>query len=56
MDNDPSEKPSILTQPVFLVALGLILFNILLFLWSMNRDTRAAEKAAGQAEQVDQLP
>ena len=46
MDNEPSEKPSIYSQPVFWVAVGLIVFNILLFLWSVNRDTQNAEKAA----------
>jgi hypothetical protein len=45
MNNEPTEKPSIYSKPVFWVAMGLIVFNILLFIWSVNRDTREAEKA-----------
>ena len=51
VEEEPTEKVKITSQPIFLIAIILVVFNILLFLWSMNRDS-----AQGVAsDEVDQL-
>lgn len=44
-DNPEPRKTSIFSQPIFLLAILLIVFNIGLYLWSMTRDGKEAEEA-----------
>jgi hypothetical protein len=45
---EPPSKVSIISQPIFLVALLLIVFNVLLFLWSMTREQTKDDRSSGE--------
>ena len=40
---DEEKKVSLTSQPIFWVAMVLVVFNLFLFLWSMNRDSKTDE-------------
>jgi hypothetical protein len=51
VEEEPTEKVKITSQPIFLMAMVLVVFNVLLFLWSMNRDS-AQEVGSGEVDQL----
>ena len=48
---DEDKKVSITSQPIFWVAMALVVFNVFLFLWSMNQ--KSGESA--DSESVEEV-
>ena len=50
---DEEKKVNITSQPIFWVAMALVVFNAFLYLWSVNRDSKTDESVEPAMEQVE---
>ena len=50
---DEEKKVNIFSQPIFWVAMALIVFNGFLFLWSMTRGSDSEVKEEAPLEQIE---
>lgn len=50
---DEDKKVNIASQPIFWVAMALVVFNGFLFLWSTTRGSDSEEKEVPSSEQVE---
>ena len=51
---DENKKVNITTQPIFWVAMALVVFNLGLFLWSTTRGSDSEENEGPSVEQVEE--
>lgn len=50
---DENKKVNITTQPIFWVAMALVVFNLGLFFWSTTRNSYSEEKEESPVEQLE---
>ena len=51
---DEEKKVSITSQPIFWLAMALVVFNVFLYLWSVNRGSDTDEIVEPAVEQIDE--